>query len=65
MIEIIRRGEAPKEKKYERMCVRCDTVFTYQVTDLSHDRDGDYVVCPVCNYWINHSPAHGQNIDDR
>ena len=54
MIEIIKRGKIPQEKKYEATCYTCKTVFTALQEDgkvVNDQRDGDFVTfhCPVCN----------------
>jgi uncharacterized C2H2 Zn-finger protein len=64
MKQIIKEGKLPETQKYQRTCLRCGTVFTYQNEDLIYDqRDGDFVTCPVCTAGINHNPAIGQNIE--
>lgn len=52
-MKIIKQGELPNEEK-EKTCYNCKTVFSYTRKDVKPDqRDGDYVICPVCGKWIN------------
>ena len=34
------------------MCKSCKTIFKYTQQDTEIDRDGKYVVCPVCKRFI-------------
>ena len=52
-MRIIKQGELPKEEK-EVTCSKCKTTFAYTKNDVKPDfRDGDYVICPICQSWIN------------
>jgi predicted Zn finger-like uncharacterized protein len=65
MIHIIKQGKLPEKKNYQRTCLNCDTIFTYQDEDLHLDpREGDYVKCPTCGLLINHNFAMGQTSDE-
>lgn len=52
-MKIIKMGnQTPKEKV--KTCHNCKTVFSFTNQDINPDqRDGDYVICPVCKTFIN------------
>jgi len=65
-MKILKRGKVKNEHpkmtcaycdtifEYLKMtCAYCDTVFEYLKTDIDFDRDGRYVVCPVCGKFLN------------
>lgn len=42
------------EKEYKFECGRCNCEFAADKNDRHLDpRDGDYVICPCCNAWID------------
>lgn len=44
------------KKVYKVKCWKCGSVLEYTVNDIEMDeRDGNYVTCPVCNYFIAHN----------
>jgi len=53
MAKIHRRGAPPSESKYLFECKKCDSLVEFNREDVQSDqRDGDYVVCPVCLAFI-------------
>lgn len=53
MAKVIERGEASKQVARHR-CINCDSLVDYYQLDVMPDqRDGDYVVCPICKAWIS------------
>ena len=43
------------KKVYKVECWNCGSVLEYTDNDIEIDeRDGNYVVCPICNSFINH-----------
>lgn len=50
-MKIIKRGK-PKKKEKKKTCHECKTVFLYKESDINVDRDGIYVICPVCKAFI-------------
>ncbi len=50
-MKIIKKGEK-KEKEYIKTCSGCKTKFSYKNRDIETDRDGSYVICPVCKAFI-------------
>jgi DNA-directed RNA polymerase subunit RPC12/RpoP len=50
-IEIIQQGKIPNVKK-KKTCGKCNTVFSFDRSDIEQDRDGRFVRCPVCNSFI-------------
>jgi hypothetical protein len=52
MAIIIRRSSL-LPTRYQYTC-KCKSVIEYGLEDCRYDaRDGDYVICPVCNTWIS------------
>lgn len=51
-MKVIKEG-AKKENEYEVECSKCDSVLHYTNGDRHSDqRDGDYIICPVCKAFI-------------
>ena len=50
-MKILKRGKVKNEHP-KMICAYCDTVFEYLKTDIYWDRDGRYVVCPVCDKFL-------------
>ncbi len=50
-MKIIKRGKV-KEKIREKVCWKCDSKLEYKPKDVKCDRDGRYIVCPVCKHFI-------------
>ncbi len=50
-MKIIKRG---KEKVIEKKksCYKCKSVLSFTSSDVELDRDGKYIVCPVCKSFI-------------
>lgn len=54
IMKIIKRGVSPKIAEIEKECKKCKTMFAYIESDIHPDaRDGNYVICPVCETFIN------------
>ncbi len=54
-MEILKKGENPKNNKYKVTCWRCETIFAYVKKEIISDqRDGDYIKCPTCGNATNH-----------
>lgn len=51
-MEIIKKGNKPLEESKTCTCHKCGTELKYTKTDVQHDRDGSYIVCPVCTTFI-------------
>lgn len=53
MPRIIKRGVNPVEYVYHYQCTNCQSVIEYSQSDVQFDqRDGDFVVCPVCRHGV-------------
>jgi hypothetical protein len=50
-MKIIKRGEIPPTA-VNKTCGYCNTEFEYEPSDIKSDRDGFYVICPVCNKFL-------------
>ena len=44
-MKIIKLGKI-KDAPVKKKCSDCETEFEYERSDIQHDRDGSYVVCP-------------------
>ena len=52
-MRIIKEGTTDK-REYKFECGRCNCEFAADKNDMHDDPwDGDYVVCPYCNAWID------------
>lgn len=52
-MRVIKEGTIDK-KEYKFECNRCNCEFAADKNDQHIDqRDGDYVICPCCNNWID------------
>jgi DNA-directed RNA polymerase subunit RPC12/RpoP len=52
MAKILKPGKT-KNTIAEYECGKCDSLVEFSRQDLHHDqRDGSYVVCPMCSTWI-------------
>lgn len=59
MIEIITLGTLPEKEWYRIECSKCHTVFQYQPEDvMSNPREGEYVICPLCKLFLEHSNSN-------
>lgn len=53
-MKIIKKGNPNEKVEIEKTCLKCKTKFSYNSHDVKPDqRDGDYVICPVCKSFIN------------
>lgn len=53
MAKVIVRGVTPKEMVAKHTCAACESVVVYERSDVKCDqRDGNWVVCPVCTTHI-------------
>ena len=49
-MQVLKRGQPPQEVKYTYKCTACDSVLLIERSDRQAcQRDGDYVICPVCD----------------
>jgi transcription elongation factor Elf1 len=52
-MEVISRGVNPDTVPKDMKCYHCNTVLRYVPSDVHHDqRDGSYVICPVCGKYL-------------
>ena len=52
-MRVIKKGTIDK-REYKFECSRCNCEFAADKNDKHVDqRDGDYVICPCCNAWID------------
>lgn len=52
-MRVIKEGTIDK-REYKFECSRCNCEFAADKNDKHVDqRDGDYVICPCCNAWID------------
>lgn len=52
-MKIVKMGKVPDEMERQKTCYNCKTVFSYIPSDTQTDRDGKYVICPVCGKFIH------------
>jgi hypothetical protein len=51
--QIIKRGSDPRKTKLRMIC-SCGTEALFERREVQGDqRDGDYVVCPVCGSYVS------------
>lgn len=64
-MRIIKRVE-PKPEIWKLTCGKCRSELEYEAGDIHSDqRDGSYIVCPVCKYWNSHITGTGDYWRDR
>jgi hypothetical protein len=51
-MKIIKRGALQSELNVNVICKSCNSELEYQRLDIKRDRDGKYIVCPVCLHLI-------------
>ena len=51
-MKIIKIGNVEPSTR-RKICYYCSSEFEYDTTDIKYDRDGDYVICPVCDKFLN------------
>jgi hypothetical protein len=55
-MEILKRGEDPKEKKYDGKCMNCKTEVRFAASEAAESMDRNIgllsVCCPVCKHSI-------------
>lgn len=44
--------KAKTEKETKKTCYKCKTKLAYVSSDVAQDKDGKYIVCPVCKSFI-------------
>lgn len=52
-MKVINEGQKPDEKPRKIKCQRCKSTLEFTNNDIQYDRDGSYVVCPVCNQFMS------------
>lgn len=50
-MRIVKPGRT-NEVEYLQTCGNCKTVFAFEDVDVQPDRDGPYVICPMCSHHI-------------
>lgn len=50
-MKIIKVGNL-ESKTYNEICYKCNSELQYEQKDIQSDRDGKYIVCPVCKAYI-------------
>ena len=56
-MKIVKLGKK-KSNEIEKICGYCDTTFNYEPSDINYDRDGNYVICPLCSHFIDVGDSH-------
>ena len=52
-MKVLKRGNIPVNKPKKIKCWNCKSELEYTKEDIMHDgRDGNYIVCPVCEEWM-------------
>jgi predicted Zn finger-like uncharacterized protein len=63
-MKILKQGKLPNPT-WVRTCGNCQTQFEYDRSDIHSDqREGDYVKCPTCTKYINHSTNNFDKFND-
>jgi hypothetical protein len=57
MIEVIRRGVPYPERTLQVECLECLSLLRLQGADVIEGTSVKYIVCPVCNEWVDASRA--------
>lgn len=60
-MKILSKGKI-KKYKYTSECRICDTLFEFDESETKRDRDGDYIICPVCGTFIDIRRCHKTEI---
>lgn len=63
-MKIIKRGTPEQEWIYGVACLKCSSVLEYDKSDIHSDRDGSYIICPVCGKFISSSVGKRKVITD-
>jgi len=50
-MKIIKVGKTNTES-IRLECKKCNTIFEYIGRDINQDREGKYIICPVCKAFI-------------
>jgi len=66
MVEIIRQGQRPEDRRIETTCTRCKTVFAFQAHEarlVPDQRDGDFyqLPCPICSSPVSVAATVGRD----
>jgi transcription elongation factor Elf1 len=51
-MKIIKQVSAQIDLPKKKTCYGCKSVLEYTRVDIKSDRDGNYIVCPVCGAFI-------------
>ncbi len=46
-MKILKEGEV-KPKVQRKTCFNCKSILEFPNEDIQQDRDGSYIICPVC-----------------
>jgi len=49
-MKILKKGKK-LHQIFEETCTSCETVYEYGKSDIQYDREGSYVICPVCGHF--------------
>ena len=53
-MKVIKQGNGHIEKPVKKTCGSCNSKLEYTRADIKSDqRDGDYIICPVCDSWMS------------
>lgn len=50
-MKIIKEGKI-KPKSNKKTCYKCDSELEYEFADINSDKDGKYIICPICKNFI-------------
>lgn len=68
MAKILHRGTPKQEDRYLYTCEDCQSVIEFTLADLRSvdPREGPFVECPVCHYYIDWQvvKAHGTRVQE-
>ena len=63
-MKILKKGVVPSHKQ-KINCNNCKSELEFKQDDVRHDRDGSYIVCPVCNKFLGLSKQlHISRLED-
>lgn len=63
-MKILKKGVIPSNPKKIK-CNNCSSELEFKQIDVRHDREGSYVVCPVCNKFLGISKQlHISRLED-
>lgn len=51
-MKILKEGKI-KPRSHKKTCAKCDSELEYDFSDVITDKDGKYIICPVCKNFIS------------